>query len=106
MFEICIYEDFYNYIFGKRIYVNKTLIKDIGGREWYALLHEFVGSLVISRRNGIAVDSIYMELIELFPWIFTEDTATELDQLEKILDTYRQAREEKRCHIGEMQRNA
>lgn len=96
MFEFCMYEDFYNYIYGKKIYISKVIIKDMGRREWYDLLHEFVGVLVIDRRSGIAVDSLYMELIELFPWIFTEDEITEQDQLEKILSTYRQARREKR----------
>ncbi len=69
MFGICIYEDFYNYIYGKRIYIEKATIKDIGRREWYSLLHEFVGALGIDCRNGIAVDTLYMELVELFPWI-------------------------------------
>lgn len=90
MYGICIYEDFYNYIYGKRIYIDRATVKDIGRHEWYSLLHEFVGALVIDRRNGIAVDTLYMELVELFPWIFSEDTAAVQDQLEKILDTYRQ----------------
>ncbi len=96
MYEVCLYEDFYNYIYGKRLYISKSVIKDIGGKEWYSLLHEFVGAFVIDKRRGIAVDTIYMELIELFPWIFTEEEVAEQDQLEKILDTYRQARREKR----------
>lgn len=96
MYEVCLYEDFYNYIYGKRLYISEPLIKDIGGREWYSLLHEFVGALVISRRNGIAVDSLYMELMELFPWIFTGEEIAEQDQLEKILNTYREARRERR----------
>ncbi len=74
--------------------------KDIGRHEWYSLLHEFVGALVIDRGNGIAVDTLYMELVELFPWIFSEDTAAVQDQLEKILDTYRQARRERRIAKG------
>lgn len=100
MFGICIYEDFYSYIYGKRIYIDKTTIKDIGRREWYSLLHEFVGALVVDRTNGIAIDTMYMELVELFPWIFSEDTAAVQDQLEKILDTYRQARRERRIAKG------
>ena len=96
MLGICIYEDFYNYIYGKRIYISQNLIKQIGRYEWYALLHEFVGALVIEKRRGIAVDTLFMELIELFPWIFTEETVAEMDQLENVLEIYRQARREKR----------
>ena len=88
MYGFCIYEEFYNYIYGKRVYVSKTLIRQYGRREWYDLLHEFVGAFVIDKRRGIAID--------LFPWIFTEEEVAEQDQLEKILDTYRQARREKR----------
>lgn len=95
MYGVCLYEDFYNYIYGKRLYISESLRKDIGRREWYNLLHEFVGALVIDRHNGIEVDTLYMELIELFPWIFSEDTAAVQDQLEIILDTYRKARIEK-----------
>lgn len=100
MYGICIYEDFCNYIYGKRIYIDRATVKDIGRREWYSLLHEFVGALVTDRGNGIAVDTLYMELVELFPWIFSEDTAAVQDQLEKILDTYRQARRERRIAKG------
>lgn len=96
MYGVCLYKDFYNYIYGKRLYISESLIRDIGGSEWYSQLHEFVGVLVIDRRNGIAVDTLYMELVELFPWIFTGEEVAEQDQLDKILNTYRQARREKK----------
>lgn len=96
LFEIYIYKDFYNYIYGRRIYISPNLIKQIGRHEWYSLLHEFVGALVIGKRNGIAVDILYMKLIEMFPWIFSEETVAEADQLEKILEIYREARKEKK----------
>ena len=48
------------------------------------------------------IDTLYMELVELFPWIFEEDMAAVQDQLEKILNIYRQARREKRFAKGGM----
>lgn len=95
MFGICIYGDFYNYIYGKKVYMSREIIKDIGKYEWYDLLHEFVGMFTVDRNNGIAIDTLYMELVELFPWIFEEDMAAVQDQLEKILNIYRQARRER-----------
>lgn len=90
-----IYQDFYWYMLGKKIYISDRLKRQLGREEWRRLLRQFVGSFTTDRKKGIPIDSLYCELLELFPWIFKEDTATEEDQIYTVFHIYDAARWEK-----------
>lgn len=105
MYGFAEYEEYYNYIKGKRFYVPANTISDIGKDTWYSLLHEFVGSFTTDRRQGSSIDMNYEEMHDLFPWIFSLDIYNPTDQLLLAFDTYRKAREERKRIRSETERN-
>lgn len=89
-----IYQDFYWYMLGKKIYISDRLKRQLGREEWMRLLRQYVGSFTTDRKKGIPMDSLYCEIIELFPWIFGEEIATEEDQIYTVFEIYEKARKE------------
>ena len=86
------YIDFDRYMRGKRIYVSRTLARNLGKNEWNNLLKEFVGYFTVSQRNGIAIDSLYEEMIIIFPYLFSGETINQVDQILVTFENLRKAR--------------
>ena len=86
------YDDFYRYARKTRLYVNEWTRKEIGRDTWKELLKEFVGQLTIDRARGSSLNSIWEELVGIFPYLFSIETANEADQLLEFFRVYREAR--------------
>lgn len=89
-----IYQDFYGYMLGKKIYISDRLKRQLGREEWRRLLQRYVGSFTTDRRKGIPIDTLYCEILELFPWIFREEVMAEEDQIYTVFDIYDVVRQE------------
>lgn len=95
-----IYKDFYEYAYNKRFYVNEWTRKEIGRDTWKELLKEFVGRLTTDRTRGSSINSIWEELVALFPYLFSIEVANEADQLLEFFRVYREARKERKRDRG------
>ncbi|MDF2842500.1 MAG: phage tail tape measure protein family, core region [Herbinix sp.] len=91
-----IYEGFSSYMLGKKIFISRDLVKSLGKDTWICLLKEFVGSFTTDRRKGIAIDCLYDEMKSLFPFLLSEDTTNQEDQLLETFEVLRQARKIKK----------
>ena len=91
-----LYDDFACYMYGKRIYVSQTLTRNLGKDTWNDLLKEFVGYFTIDRKKGIAIDCLYEEMKGLFPYLFSEETINQEDQILETFENLRSARKYKK----------
>jgi hypothetical protein len=91
-----LYDGFECYMRGKRIYVSRSLARNIGKDTWNGLLKEFIGYFTFDRKKGIAIDCLYDEMKCLFPCIFSEDTINQEDQLLETFENLRNARKYKK----------
>ena len=62
-------------------------IETLGGLQ--KLRREFFGTLNITRDKGISIDTMYQELSELYPDLFSPDIDNPADQLDSIVDKLR-----------------
>lgn len=62
-------------------------IETLGGLQ--KLRREFFGTLNITRDKGISIDTMYQELSELYPDLFSPDIDNPADQLDSIVDRLR-----------------
>lgn len=90
------YDDFYRYAKKTRLYINERTRKEIGRDTWKELLIEFVGQLTTDRTRGSSLNSIWEEIVGLFPYLFSIETANEADQLLEFFRVYREARKERK----------
>ena len=90
-----LYKDFYDYMKNKRFYVSPRIRKELGDT-WKEMLKEYVGQLVTDRRNGSDVNSLWEEIVSMFPHLFTIELINETDQLIKLFSTYKEARNERK----------
>lgn len=95
-FKMRFYDNFYRYARQTRLYVNEWTRKEIGRDIWKELLKEFVGQLTIDRTRGSSLNSIWEELVGIFPYLFSIETANEADQLLEFFRVYREARKERK----------
>lgn len=91
MYYEVFYSDFFRYITGKRIYVSEKQRKNLGNT-WTEMLREFVGQLVIKSDRGSSINSVYDEMCDLFPAIYSREVKNEDDQLILVFDTLRYVR--------------
>ena len=90
------YDEFEIYMRGKRIYVSRSLVRNLGKDEWNGLLKEFIGYFTVDRAKGIAIDCLYDEMKGLFPFLFSEETINQEDQLLETFENLRNARKYKK----------
>ena len=62
-----VYDDFYNYFKGKKIYVSDDLKKALDGDTYKELLQNNIGSIVRDVSKGMSIDSLWSEMSSLFP---------------------------------------
>jgi len=87
-----IYDSFYQYIKGKKIYISNKLKNDLGKDTWNDPLREFAGFFTVDKTKGIAIDSLYVEMTAMFPYIMPDDIMNEHDQLLNTFEVLRLAR--------------
>lgn len=54
-----------------------------------ALRREFFGTLNLTKEKGIPIDTMWQELVELYPQYFDPEVSNPADQLEQLVDTIR-----------------
>lgn len=91
-----LYDDFESYMHGKRIYVSRSLAKNLGRDTWNGLLKEFIGYFTVNRKKGIAIDCLYEEMKGLFPYLFSEENINQEDQLLETFEILRNIRKYKK----------
>lgn len=89
-------KDFYAYMSGKRMRYDDSYKSEFGGKkEWNATRARF-HNVLTQDASGIPVDTLYQEILELFPGMFDKDVINEKDQLVRILDMLGKARDAKK----------
>ena len=81
-------EEVYHYLTGTKIKITQSFYNDIP--DLAGIRRELFGRLYFSRTEGVAVDKLYMELCNSFPYWFSEDIINPCDQLERILTVFYQ----------------
>lgn len=88
------YDDFYNYFRNKKIYVSDDLKKALGGDIYKELLQNNIGKITKDSKKGIAIDSIWGEMSNLFPEHFSQNITNQADQIVHTFDLVKKARRE------------
>lgn len=88
------YDDFYNYFRNKKIYVSDDLKKALGGDIYKELLQNNIGKITKDSKKGIAIDSIWGEMSNLFPEHFSQNITNQADQIIHTFDLVKKARQE------------
>lgn len=88
------YDDFYNYFKNKKIYVSDNLKKALGGDVYKELLQNNIGKITKDSKKGIAIDSIWGEMSNLFPEHFSQNITNQADQIVHTFDLVKKARRE------------
>ena len=88
------YDDFYNYFRNKKIYVSDDLKKALGGDTYKELLQNNIGKITKDSKKGIAIDSIWGEMSNLFPEHFSQNITNQADQIIHTFNLVKKARQE------------
>ena len=88
------YDDFYNYFKNKKIYVSGDLKKALGGDTYKELLQNNIGKITKDSKKGIAIDSLWGEMSNLFPEHFSQNITNQADQIIHVFDLVKKARQE------------
>lgn len=78
------YEDFYNQIKRRKIYVPKQVARDIP--DYNAYRKDLFGTLCLSMQSGESIEEIYSELRRSFPSIINDNAINPSDMLLEIVD--------------------
>ena len=76
----------YNYLLGTKIRISQKIYSDIP--DFNMIRKQLFGRIYFSKSDGISIDSLYHELIDLFPYYFKDDLFNTSDILEKILEVF------------------
>ena len=76
----------YDYLTGITIKITQKNYEDIP--DLNGIRQSLFGRIYMSKSRGIAVDSLYRELMEMFPYYFPEDIYNASDELEHIIEVY------------------
>lgn len=78
------YEDFYNHILRRKIYVPVRVMKDIP--DYNAYRKALFNTLYLSMKSGESIETLYNELSTAFPGIVKGSYINESDMLLEIVD--------------------
>ena len=78
--------ELYKYLKGTKIKVSQQTYKDIP--DFNSIRMSLFGRLYFSKSDGIRIDSLYNELMGLYPYYFDEDIINPSDQLERIIEVF------------------
>ncbi|MCC8051536.1 MAG: phage tail tape measure protein [Clostridiales bacterium] len=87
-----IYDEFFNYFKNKKIYISDDLKNAFNVDEYKDLLRNNIGSIVRDATKGISIDSLWGEMVELFPEHFSADVTNQVDQIVQAFNLLKQAR--------------
>ena len=87
-----IYDEFFNYFKGKKIYISDDLKRAFSGDEYKELLKNNVGKITKDIKKGISIDSLWPEMTQLFPEHFSQDIVNQVDQIKRAFEVLKQAR--------------
>ena len=87
-----IYDDFFNYFKDKKIYISDQLKNALGSEKYNELLQNNIGKIVRDASKGVDISSIWGEMETLFPQHFSENIATQADQVIHAFDLMKKAR--------------
>jgi hypothetical protein len=89
-----IYEEFYQYMKGRRIYYTDDYKGEFGD-DWVPTINKFRGVLTKDKKfHASSPDQLWLDLTEKFGEFFKKDVTHEAEQLMIILDTLQKARDE------------
>ena len=83
----------YKHLSGTKIKITQQQYEDI--KDLSIIRRSLFGRIYLSKTSGINIDSLYSELISLFPYWFKDDIINPSDQLERILTVFIQNLPEK-----------
>lgn len=94
--EAYLYQDdaVYNHLKGVKIHIDNNIYKEFP--DFNLIRRDLFGRIYFSKIDGISIDSLYNELLDLFPYHFSEDIINPYDQLEKIIEVFKDNAPEKR----------
>lgn len=78
----------YDYLLGTKIKISQQFYTDIP--DFNSFRKQLFGRIYFSKSDGIAVDVLYRELLDKFPYYFKDDIINPSDILEKILEVFYQ----------------
>ena len=86
--EALLYQDteVYNHLKGIKIRINQSIYREFP--DFNLVRRALFGRMYFSKTEGISIDSLYHELITLFPYHFPEDIINPYDQLERIIEVF------------------
>lgn len=87
-----IYDKFYDYFKGKKIYVSDQLKAAMGEDTYKELLKNNIGQIVRDASKGVSLNSLWGEMTSLFPEHFSQNTINEVDQIVSAFSVLKAAR--------------
>lgn len=84
LYDYSEYEDFYNYIKKRQVYVPARVVKDIP--DYNAYRKSLFGTLYLSMKSGESIETIYKDICNEFPGILKENIWNTSDMLLEIVD--------------------
>ena len=78
------YEDFYNQVKRRKIYVPTQVARDIA--DYNAYRKDLFGTLCLSMQSGESIEALYNELHKDFPGIINDGCINQSDMLLEIVD--------------------
>lgn len=89
-----VYDDFFNYFKGKKIYISDALKDALGDDTYKELLRNNIGKITRDATKGIDISSIWGEMETLFPEHFANNIVNQADQVLHVFDLIKKARED------------
>ena len=85
LYDYSEYEDFYNQVKKRKIYVPLRVTKDIP--DYNAYRKALFGTLYLSLQSGETIETLYEELCKSFPGLMKDYYINDADMLLEIVDT-------------------
>jgi len=84
LYDYSEYEDFYDHIKKRKVYVPLRVARDIP--DYNAYRKNLFGTLYLSMQSGESIETLYDEICSTFPGILKADVINESDMLLEIVD--------------------
>ena len=96
--EAYCYQDLevYNHIKGVKIHINDNIYKKFP--DFNLIRRDLFGRIYFSKIDGVSIDSFYRELVDMFPYHFSDEIINPYDQLSRIIEVFNDNAPEKIEH--------
>lgn len=78
--------DVYNHLKGVKIHIDNKIYKEFP--DFNLIRRDLFGRIYFSKIDGISIDSLYHELVDMFPYYFSDDIINPYDQLTQIIQVF------------------